>query len=501
MRGIIGYGAYVPFYRLQRSAITAALGSGGGRGSRAVASFDEDATSMAVEACRNLMRSDRQGQPLPASVSFATSTPPYLDKTNANVIHAALLLPRSVFAADVGGAPRSVNAALRFALEGSSPALIVAADLRSGRPGSADEAMSGDAAVAWMIGSDEDAPVLAEWLGGASATSEFLDRWRLPGWNYSRVWEERFGEHAYLPLVTEAATAAFQRCELGPDEVDLVVVTGLHARAVRGAARAAGVSSAKIADDLTMSIGNTGTPHAGLILASALDKAESNQTIMVIHLADGCDVGFYRTTDALAAFVPAEPVAAQIEQGNDSLDYNKFLTWRGFLDREPPRRPDPTPPAAPPSQRNQAWKYGFVGSRDRSSGAIHLPPHRVSVKGGAVDEMEPIPMAEVKATVATYTIDRLAYTLSPPAIAVVIDFDGGGRFSCQLTDADPESVAIGTRVQMTFRRMRTDGGIHNYFWKAKPTEEPATAEESATTEEPASADEPVGTSNLAVEDQ
>jgi len=54
MRGILGYGTYVPYHRLQRSAIGAALGTaigaGGGRGTRAVASFDEDATSMAVEA-------------------------------------------------------------------------------------------------------------------------------------------------------------------------------------------------------------------------------------------------------------------------------------------------------------------------------------------------------------------------------------------------------------------------------------------------------------------
>ena len=44
--------------------------------------------------------------------------------------------------------------------------------------------------------------------------------------------------------------------------------------------------------------------------------------------------------------VPAETVAAQIEAGNDALDYQKYLTWRGFLDREPPRRPDPERPAA-----------------------------------------------------------------------------------------------------------------------------------------------------------
>ncbi len=468
MRGIIGYAAYVPYHRLDRSKITAALGTGGGRGSRAVASYDEDATSMAVEAARLLFRSLGPDAPEPSAVSFATTTPPYLDKTNANVIHASLDLPSHVFAGDVGGSPRSVNAALRAALEGTRPQLVAAADVRSGRPGSSDEAMLGDAAAAWLIGSDDDGPVLAEWLGGASATGEFLDRWRLPEWSYSRVWEERFGEHAYLPLVTEAATSAFAATGLTPDAVDTVVVTGLHSRAVRGAARAAGVDAGRIADDLTSTIGNTGSSHAGVILSNVLDTAGSGETIMIIHLADGCDVGFYRTTDALADHTNALPAATQIERGSASLDYNTFLTWRGFLDREPPRRPDPVGPAAPPSFRNDDWKFAFVGSRDRSSGAVHLPPQRVSVKGGAVDEMERVPMADVPATVATFTIDRLAYSLSPPTIAVVVDFDGGGRFSCQLTDATPEDVAIGNRVQMTFRRLLTADGIHNYFWKAKP---------------------------------
>ena len=423
---------------------------------------------MAVEACRNLVASLGDNSPTPSAVSFATATPPYLDKTNANVIHAALGLPSHVFAGDVGGAPRSVNAALRAALEGTRPSLVAASDVRSGRPGSSDESALGDAAAAWLIGSDTDGAVLAEWLGGASATAEFLDRWRLPEWNYSRVWEERFGEHAYLPLVAEAASAAFSECGIAPGDVDVAIITGLHARAVRGAANAAGLGGVKIADDLTATVGTTGSSHAGLILASVLDDADPGQTIMVIHLADGCDVGFYRTTEAIASHSNARPVATQLAESDDSLDYNAFLTWRGFLDREPPRRPDPTPPAAPPSFRNDAWKFAFVGSRDRTSGAVHLPPQRVSVKGGAVDDMELVPMADVPATVATYTIDRLAYSLAPPTIAVVIDFDGGGRFSCQLTDADPDIVAIGMRVQMTFRRLLTADGVHNYFWKAKP---------------------------------
>jgi uncharacterized OB-fold protein len=49
-----------------------------------------------------------------------------------------------------------------------------------------------------------------------------------------------------------------------------------------------------------------------------------------------------------------------------------------------------------------------------------------------------------------------------------VDFEGGGRFQCEMTDVDPKAVKIGDRVELTFRRLYTANGIHNYFWKARP---------------------------------
>ena len=71
-------------------------------------------------------------------------------------------------------------------------------------------------------------------------------------------------------------------------------------------------------------------------------------------------------------------------------------------------------------------------------------------------------------TIATFTIDRLAFSMSPPLVAAVVDFDGGGRYPVEMTDMDPSEVKIGMRVEMTFRRLYTVDGIHNYFWKARP---------------------------------
>ena len=50
----------------------------------------------------------------------------------------------------------------------------------------------------------------------------------------------------------------------------------------------------------------------------------------------------------------------------------------------------------------------------------------------------------------------------------VVDFDGGGRYPVELTDADPDEIRAGSRVEMTFRRLFSADGIHDYFWKAAP---------------------------------
>jgi uncharacterized OB-fold protein len=271
----------------------------------------------------------------------------------------------------------------------------------------------------------------------------------------------------YLPLAQSAISEGLKQAGVEAGRVHRLIVAGPHGRAVKRAAAAAGVKPDALGDDLLGVVGNTGTAHGALLLADALERAIADEIIVVASLADGADVTVWRTTAAVAARRPALTVAQQAA-GGSPVPYAAFLTWRGFLDREPPRRPDPEPPAGPPSFRAEAWKFGFVGSRCQACGARHVPPQRVCVKCHAVDRMASEPLADVPATIATFTVDRLAYSLSPPVVAAVIDFEGGGRFQCELTDVDPASVAIGQKVEMTFRRLFTANGIHNYFWKARP---------------------------------
>lgn len=469
MRGIISYGAYVPHRRLDRSTIAAVAGTGGGKGTRSVASYDEDTTTMGVEAARRALRG---AVAEPQALWFSTVSPAYVDKTNATAIHAALRLPSHAPAADFGGAVRSGVAALRTALAGGPTTLLVTADVRTGLPGSADEAAGGDAAAAVLVGDDGDGPVLAEMIGVGAATDEFLDRWRTPGDDRSKQWEEKFGETRYVPLAQAALRAALADAGIDAERVDVLVTTGLHGRACKAAAKKSGIDAAKVADDLSATVGNPGAAQLGLLLAATLDAAAPGQVIVLLSLADGADALVLRTTDPIASHEPADPVADQVAAGAP-VPYGKFLAWRGHLTPEPPRRPEPARPSASAAARSEAWKFAFVGSRDRATGAIHLPPARVSMEGGAIDDMEPVPMADVRGTVATYTIDKLVYSPSPPVVFAVVDFDGGGRAPIELTDVDPAAVRIGDRVEMTFRKLFTADGIHNYFWKGRPV--PATA--------------------------
>ena len=99
MGGIHGGGTYLRYLGLDRTAVGAVAGAGWGRGTRAVASYGEDTTTMGAEAARRALR----GVDWIGGLAFTTPNPAYTEKTNATAIHAALKLPSEVAAYDVNG--------------------------------------------------------------------------------------------------------------------------------------------------------------------------------------------------------------------------------------------------------------------------------------------------------------------------------------------------------------------------------------------------------------
>jgi 3-hydroxy-3-methylglutaryl CoA synthase/uncharacterized OB-fold protein len=459
MPGIVRYGSYVPFFRLARKAI------GAGKGERAVASFDEDAVSMAVEAAREAMR----GAPAVDALLFATTSPPYAEKLNGTTIHAALQLPSKVRSVDLGASSRMGLGALLTGLDiagAGKRALVCAGDVVVGAPGGGRESASGDAAAAFVTGPDSESGAVL--IGSASATTEILDVWRLPEDRFAKSWEERFSADMLAPLVADTCARALADAKIAPADLTTVIADAANPRAVANLPKGLKLKPEQSADLLGESVGRSGVAHSLLTLARALDAAKPGDRILVLSLADGCDAAVFEVTSRIAQIRPKHTVDAWIASKRNDVAYNTYLKWRGILPFEPPRRPDPERPAAPPMARGLGWKLGFVGSRCADCGMGQLPPQRVCLKCGAVDHMRDEDFAEKRCKVATYTLDYLAYSLNPPTVAGVIDFEGGGRVTCEVTDVEPSAVKIGDELEMTFRRLYTGQGVHNYFWKARP---------------------------------
>ena len=109
----------------------------------------------------------------------------------------------------------------------------------------------------------------------------------------------------------------------------------------------------------------------------------------------------------------------------------------------------------------------LYGSRCESCGLIQYPQALVCIgcqRHGCLTEQR---LAK-RGTVFTFTIDNLAPVAEHPMPMAVVDLDGGGRVYLQGTDCVEGDIAVGKRVQLTFRRLHEMGGKRNYFWKVRP---------------------------------
>ena len=275
---------------------------------------------------------------------------------------------RAPRAFDMLGSVRSGAGALAAALDACRPTLAALADIRTGLTGRRDERDGGDGAAAFLLAGDGDGPVLAEPMARASATPSsssagacraMRSRGSGRSASASTLRPARRGRGRERPQAGRRDRRGRRR----------LIVTGPHGRAT-GARPVGGRSRARRRRPRRDRRQHRGGAR-GARPADALDRAQPDELIAVVSLADGCDVTIWRATARDRAAQPA-PVARADRRGRPR-HVRTFLTWRGFLTREPPRRPDPERPAAPPSFRAEAWKFAFTGSRCQACGARHAP--------------------------------------------------------------------------------------------------------------------------------
>lgn len=479
MVGIVAVGAYVPLLRLQRAAMAEATAwfnpalAGRAKGERALANWDEDTLTMAVEAARDcLWDRDRSGID---KVILASTSLPFADRLNAGVIKEALNLPDGLGALDITGSQRAGTSALLAALESGRPTLCVASERRLAKPASEAEFVNGDAAAAFLVGNQD--PV-AEFLGSHSTTLDFVDHFRPTDRPYDYEWEGRWvRDEGYRKLIPPAVAEALKALGLEAAAVDHFIAALPVAGLDRSLANDLGIRPEAVCASLRDTLGFAGAAHPLVLLAQVLETARPGAWIVLLAFGQGCDVLVFRVTDAAAGRSEALGVAGWLARRRPEMNYLKHLSFSGAVTLDGGMRAEIDLRQSPSMlYRERKTILSFVGGRCRETGTVQYPKTAVSVARNArlVNTQDDYPMAELRAEIVSFTADRLAYSPDPPSCYGIVAFEGGGRMMADFSDVDPDALAVGQSMRMMFRIKRQDGaGFKHYFWKAVPDYRPA----------------------------
>jgi len=494
MIGIVGYGGYLPRLRLKRSAVVEANAwyapglAGKGRGTRTLANWDEDSLTMAVAAARDLL-GPAEDRSRVRHVLLASTTLPFADRLNAGVVCEALTLADDVQASDLGGSQRVALSAVAQALDAvkasddaAACALVLAADNRQARPASAQELDYGDGAAALMLGRHG---VIAEYLGGGALTVDFVDHYRATGEDIDYHWEERWvRDEGIGKLMPRAIAAALQKAGVAAAQIDHFIFPSSFAKMDQQLAKACGVRAEAVVDAMASSIGDTGAPHALLMLAHVLQTAQPGQHVLVSQFGSGAQALVFRVTEAIAQFRPTVGVSGWLARGAEEANYTKFLSFKQQLRLERGMRGEQDRKTALSTAfRHKAAILGLVAGRCSVTGQVHFPPSRISYDQGKPlqDTQVPHKLADRLGTVLSWSAESLSFHRAPPHHYGQVDFDGGGRILMEFSDVAKGDIASGTRVEMHFRIKDLDElrGYTRYFWKAVPVRATAASDTKA----------------------
>jgi hydroxymethylglutaryl-CoA synthase len=474
--GITAYGAYLPKRRLNRAAIAAANAwmnpalKGMGKGSKAICNWDEDPVTMAVEAGRDCLTGRGRGGI--DSITLASTTLPFADRLNSGIVLAALTLDENAEAEDVTATQRAGTTALIRALKAGGTALVIAADHRIGKPGSAQEMQMGDGAAALLLGTEG---VIARFLGSHSLARDLVDHYRSANADYDYNLEERWiRDMGYDQIVPEAAKRALAKAGVAAADIDHFILPAVQNGIDARQAKRIGVKAEAVRGNLNREIGETGVAHPLLMLVHALEEAKPGQKIMVVGFGQGADVLIFETTEALASLPKRSGVTGQLARGAEDTNYNRYLSFTGQLDYEWGIRAERDNRTAQSTfYRKRDSITSFLGGKCTQCGTVQFPKSNVCVNPNcqAIGTQVDHPFADLDAAVKTFTEDNLAYSPNPPLQYGNIGFFEGGNIYMDLTDFDAGSISVGTRVKMVFRIKDFDDkrSFRRYFWKAAPT--------------------------------
>ncbi|MEZ2294949.1 3-oxoacyl-[acyl-carrier-protein] synthase III C-terminal domain-containing protein [Variovorax sp. RCC_210] len=469
--GLLATTRYVPRLRLERGDVLAqhrwmAPGLKSlAKGRRAMANWDEDSVTMAIEAARQLRAASPDAAV--AELTLASTTLPFAERLNAGIVASALGIAPDAVLRDTASSQRAALTELAAALRrpaNTAAQMLLASERRVARPASTQEMIFGDGAAGALVGSGA---AIATLVASASTHADLVDHFRQAGEDHEYGWEERWvRDEGYMKIAVATLRQCLKDGGVSAGDIGQFAMPAPLARINDAVAKKLGIAPAALVSAEHDSVGDLGCAQPLAMLDIALRAAAPGALVLVAAFGSGCDALLLRRTG-----VPCPgPVP---DEGHAETSYMKYLSFTRQIDLAWGMRAEmDNKTALTAAWRDHARASRFEAGRCSACGTVQFPRARLCVNPEcrAQDTQAPTYLADTPARVMSHTTDFLGYTPDPPFQFGHIDFEGGGRVLMEFTDTDVGELEVGLPLRMVYRVKEFDHqrGFRRYFWKATP---------------------------------
>lgn len=348
MNGIISYGTYIPRNRIKISSIarfwrknSEEIEKGLGLSEKSVASLDEDATTLAIEAALIAIQSGKIPLKDIKALAVGSESHPYAVKPTSTIVGEILGIPHNYLAIDTQFACKAATAAMRLIskmdeLKQNKYGLVIGSDVAQAKPGDALEYTAASASAAFVMGGGNK--VIAQIISSTSYSSDTPDFWRRDGQKFPAHGGRFTGDPAYFDHVLHASKHLLLKTNLSPEDFDYVVFHMPNCKFPKEAAKKLGFSMSQLEAGFKVEqIGNPYSASSLLGLAAVLDIAQPDQKIFLCSYGSGAgsDAFVIETTPRITSYQKRKivKVTQQINE-KDYIEYAdllKILISKGYL--------------------------------------------------------------------------------------------------------------------------------------------------------------------------
>jgi len=337
MAAIVGYGAYVPRYRIKVEEIAriwgkqaASISSGLYVFEKSVPGIDEDTATISVEAARRAVKHAKINPKEIGAIYVGSESHPYAVKPTATIVAEAIEATPELTAADYEFACKAGTAGMQncIALVKSNMikyGMAIGADVAQAAPGDALEYTAAAGGAAFIIGKEG----IAEINDTVSFTTDTPDFWRREGEPYPGHGERFTGEPAYFKHVMNAAKMLMEKLGTKPSDYDYAVFHQPNGKFPMRVAKKLGFEKKQIEDGLLCPIiGNTYSGSSMLGLAAVLDVAKAGSRIIVVSYGSGAgsDAFDITVTDKIEEY-ERQSIRKMLEN-KEYVDYATYMKLR-----------------------------------------------------------------------------------------------------------------------------------------------------------------------------